>query len=59
MGICSICECGELDQTGDHVILECPLHRAPKGYHRLLAWMTSLDASLPISLPKLEEGLSL
>ena len=31
----SICECGALNQTAAHVILECPLHRAPRGYHGL------------------------
>ena len=29
----SICECDASDQ----VILECPLHRAPRGYHEMLA----------------------
>ena len=32
----SICECGALDQTAVHVILECPLHRAYKRYHGML-----------------------
>ena len=32
----SICECGTLDQTASHLILECSLHGASRGYHRLL-----------------------
>ena len=32
----SICECGRLDQTATHVILEHKLHGAPKGNHGLL-----------------------
>ena len=30
----SICDCATLDQTASHVILECALHCAPRGYHR-------------------------
>ena len=29
------CECGAADQTADHVILECPMFRAPKGLRGL------------------------
>ena len=32
----SIRECGSLDQIASHLIMECPLHRAPRGYHELL-----------------------
>ena len=32
----SICERGAIDQTAAHVILECPSHRASRGYHGLL-----------------------
>ena len=32
----SICECYALDQITSHSILECPIHRAPRGYHGLL-----------------------
>ena len=31
------CECGAEEQTADHVILECPLYRAPNGSHGLLS----------------------
>ena len=32
----SICECGALDQTAAHVIMECLLHRGHQGYFGLL-----------------------
>ena len=32
----SICKCGPLDQTAAHMILECSLRCAFKGYHQLL-----------------------
>ena len=32
----SICEYGALAQTAAHVILECPFHSAPRGYHGIL-----------------------
>ena len=48
----SICECGILDQTAAHVILECPLHRAPRGYHGLMVlddetryWLSNIAAN--------------
>ena len=30
------CECGASEQTADHTISTCPLHRAPKGIQGLL-----------------------
>ena len=30
------CECGAAEQTADHIISACPLHRAPKGIQGLL-----------------------
>ena len=30
------CECGASEQTADHIISTCPLHRAPKGIQGLL-----------------------
>ena len=30
------CECGASEQTADHIISTCPLHRAPKGKQGLL-----------------------
>ena len=32
----SICECGVLDQTAAHVILECPLRHVYRRYHGLV-----------------------
>jgi len=29
------CECGAEEQTVDHVILQCPIHRSPHGLHGL------------------------
>ena len=31
------CEWGAEEQTADHVILECPMYRAPNGTHGLLS----------------------
>jgi len=31
----SACECGAEEQTVDHVVLECPIHRPPYGLHGL------------------------
>ena len=30
------CECGASEQTADHIIFTCPLHRAPKAMQGLL-----------------------
>ena len=53
----SICECGALDQTVAHLILECPLHRAPIGYLDCWSRMTRLNAGSTTSLPTFEENL--
>ena len=29
------CECGAKEQTADHVVLQCPIHRPPHGLHGL------------------------
>ena len=29
------CECGAEEQTVDHVVLQCPIHRLPHGLHGL------------------------
>jgi len=29
------CECGAEEQTVDHVVLQCPIHRPPHGLHGL------------------------
>jgi len=30
-----VCECGAEEQTFDHVVLQCPIHRPPHGMHGL------------------------
>jgi len=35
MGVSAACECGEEDQTVDHVVFQCPTHRRPHGLHCL------------------------
>ena len=35
--VSAACECGAEEQTADHVILECPMYRAPNGSHGLLS----------------------
>ena len=39
MASSAACECGEEEQTVDHVALQCPLHRHPQG----LQGLTVLD----------------
>ena len=46
------CECGANEQTADHLIFECPIHRAPRGIRGLLlldddtrSWLTNITAS--------------
>ena len=38
------CECGASEQTADHIISACSLHRAPKGYKVCWSWMMTPDA---------------
>ena len=56
----SICECGALDQTAAHVIVECPLllHRAPEDIINCWPRMTRLEAGSTKSPPTFEEDLS-
>ena len=49
----SVCECGPLDQTTSHLILQCPIHRESKGYHGLLVmdnetrcWLNNIAANI-------------
>jgi len=35
MASSAACECGTEEQTVDHVVLECPIHRPPHGLHGL------------------------
>ena len=39
MASSAACECGTEEQTVDHVVLQCPIHRPPYGLHGL----TGLD----------------
>ena len=43
------CECNASEQTADHVLTACPIHRAP-------FWMTKLDAGLITPLPISDSG---
>ena len=47
------CECGASEQTADHIILTCPIHRAPRGIMGLTGlddetrcWLNSIIASI-------------
>ena len=49
----SICDCGALDQIAAHAILECPLHRSPRGYNGFLVlidetkcWLKNIVANI-------------
>ena len=50
------CECGASEQTADHVLTACPIHRAPHGAQGLRFWMTKLDAGLITPLPASDSG---
>jgi len=36
MTFSAACECGAEEQTVDHVVLQCPIHRPPHGLHGLM-----------------------
>jgi len=36
MASSAACECGAEEQTVDHFVLQCPIHRAPHGVHGLM-----------------------
>ena len=49
----SNCECGAIEQTADHIISQCPIHRAPRGMFGLTVlddetrcWLNSLTVSI-------------
>ena len=48
------CECGASEQTADHVLTACPIHRAPHGARGLT--VLELDAGLMTSLPASDPG---
>jgi len=35
MASSAACECGEEEQTVDHIVLQCPIHRPPHALHGL------------------------
>ena len=49
------CECGASEQTADHVLTACPIHRAPHGAQGLTV-LDELDAGLVTSLPASDPG---
>ena len=50
------CECGASEQTADHVLTMCPIHRVPHGARGLTVLVTKLDAGLITSLPASDPG---
>ena len=47
------CECGAAEQTAEHIILTCPVHRAPTGIRELTVldvdtrcWLSTITASI-------------
>ena len=50
------CECGASEQTADHVLTACPIHRAPHGARGLTVLVTKLDAGLITPLPASDSG---
>ena len=47
------CECGASEQTADHVLTMCPIHRAPHGARGLTVlddetrcWLNNITASI-------------
>ena len=52
----SNCECGASEQTADHVLTACPIHRAPHGARGLTVLDDELVAGLMASLPASDPG---
>ena len=50
------CECVASEQTADHVLTACSIHRAPHGTRGLTFWMTKLEAGLITPLPASDSG---
>ena len=50
------CECGASEQTADHVLTACPIHRAPHGARGLTVLDDELDAGLVTPLPASDSG---
>ena len=50
------CECGASEQTADHVLTACSIHRAPHGARGLTVLDDELDAGLITPLPASDPG---
>ena len=50
------CECGASEQTADHVLIACLIHRAPHGVRNLMVLDDKLDAGLITPLPASDSG---
>ena len=50
------CECGASEQTAEHVLTACPIHRAPHGAQGLTVFWTKLDTGLIAPLPASDSG---
>ena len=50
------CECGASEQTADHVLTACPIHRAPHGARGLTVLDDETHAGLMTSLPASDPG---
>ena len=50
------CDFGASEQTTDHVLTACPMHRAPHGAQGLTVWLMKLDAGLITPLPAFDSG---
>jgi len=46
MASSAACECGAEEQTVDHVVLQCPIHRPPSGLHGLTVLDDETNESL-------------
>ena len=50
------CECGASEQTADHVLTACPIHRAPHGARGLTVLDDKTRAGLITPLPASDSG---
>jgi len=56
MASSAACECGAEEQTVDHVVLQCPIHRPPHGLHGLTVLDDETTEWLLNTCPELERG---
>ena len=50
------CECGASEQTADHVLTACPIHRAPHGAQGLRVLDDETRSGLVTPLPASDSG---